>query len=242
MSPKKTAKLYFSAWDIISCPRGVYYKKKKIPLPFLHPEVVKIRENYVRVAEAGKLIQQRLRSKWMADRVLLAAENKIPNDWNLWCKFDALCRINGQLILYEIKGVGEEFFDRIRQTGKPREDNRIQIMIYHHFLQSKYPSLKPVLLYVNRKNPDETLEIPVEYSEDEIESLHEKVLMLKEGIEKEIPPEPIENIVFDSYEKRYMVNPVAITCDYHGICSSDDYWFPRAEEEAERLNEDKSGE
>lgn len=244
MTPNTIRKLTFSAWDIISCHRGVYYKKKRVPLPLIHPEVAKIRENYARVAEVGKQIQQRLRRKWMAEHVLLAAENKIPNDWDLWCKFDALCKINGQLILYEIKGVGEDFFERVRQTGVPRKDNRIQLIIYHHLLRSKYPDLKPILLYVNRKDPDQILEIPVEYSEDEVESLHQTVLMLKEGIEKETPPEPVNNITLESYEERYMVNPVAITCDYHGICSGDDYWYPKAVEEIERLNwsKIKSGE
>lgn len=241
MTPKTIGKLYFSAGDIISCPRGVYYKKRKFPLPFLHPEVVKIKENFARVAEAGKQIQQRLRRKWMSDHVLLAAENKIPNDWGLWCRFDALCRINGQLILYEIKGVSEDFFERIKKTGEPRKDNRIQLILYHYFLSSKYPNLKPILIYVNRKDPDQILEIPVEYSEQELESIHQTVLRLKEGIEKEIPPEPVENIIFDTYEKIYVVNPVAITCDYHGICSDDDYWYPKAYEKAKRLNNIKSG-
>lgn len=239
MVNKITRKLYFSAWDIISCLRGVYYKKKKIPLPLIHPEIVKIRENYARVAEAGRLIQQKLRRKWMADHVLLAAENKIPNDWDLWCKFDALCKVNGKLILYEIKGVGEDFFERVRKTGEPRKDNRIQLIIYHHFLRQKYPDLKPVLLYVNRKNPDQTLEIAIEYSDDEVEEIHQTVLMLKEGIEKEMPPEPTGNIIIDPYEKRYLVNPVAITCEYHGLCTGDDYWYPKAIEEIERLNEGK---
>lgn len=53
-------------------------------------------------------------------------------------------------------------------TGEPRRDNRIQLIIYHHFLSSKYPDLKPILLYVNRKEPDQIIEIPVEYSDDEV--------------------------------------------------------------------------
>lgn len=236
MTVKTTMKLSFSAWDIISCPRGVYYKKKKFPLPFFHPEVVKIKENYARAAEAGMTIQRRLRKKWLDENLLISAESRIPNDWGLLCRFDALCKINNQLILYEIKGVGEEFFERIRQTGEPRKDNRIQIIIYHHFLRSKYPDLKPILLYVNRKDPDQIIEIPVEYSEDDVESIHQKVLLLKEGIDKDIPPEPVENIILDTFENRYMVNPVAITCDYHGICSGDDYWYPHAAEESEKLN------
>ncbi len=236
MTLKTKGRLYFSAWDILSCPLGVYYKKKKFPLPLVHPEIARIRENYARVAEAGRLIQQKLRRKWMADHVLLAAENKIPNDWDLWCKFDALCKINGKLILYEIKGVGEDFFERIKRTGEPRKDNRIQLIIYHNFLRQKYPELKSILLYVNRKDPEQTLEIPLEYSNDEVEEIHHKVLALKDSIEKEIPPEPAGNITFDPYENRYMVNPVAITCEYHGLCNGDDYWYPKAEEKVDRLN------
>jgi hypothetical protein len=63
--------------------------------------------------------------------------------------------------------------------------------------------------------------------------------MLKEGIEKEIPPEPTVNIIIDPYENRYLVNPVAITCEYHGLCTEDDYWYPKAAEEIERLNDEK---
>lgn len=73
-------------------------------------EVMKIRENYTRVAEMGKVIQQKLRKKWLEEKVLIAAENKIVNDWDLWCKFDALCKINDEHILYEIKGVSYDFF------------------------------------------------------------------------------------------------------------------------------------
>lgn len=242
MTPRTIKKLHFSAWDIISCPRGVYYKKKRLPLPLLHPEIVKIRENYARVAEAGRLIQQGLRRKWIAERVLLAAENKIHNDWDLWCKFDALCKINGQLVLYEIKGVGEDFFKRIRQTGEPRKDNRVQLIIYHHFLRQKYPELKPILLYVNRKDPEQILEIPIQYSEDDLEEIHKTVLMLKESVEKDTPPEPIENIILDPFKNRYMVNPVAITCEYHSLCNDDDYWYPKASEKIERLNEEINNE
>lgn len=236
MGSKTSEKFYLSAWDVISCARGVYYKKKKFPLPFLHPEIVKIKENYARAAEAGMTIQKKLRKKWLDEHILLSAENRIPNDWGILCKFDALCDINGRLVLYEIKGVSGDFFERIRRTGEPRKDNRIQIILYHHFMSSKYPDLKPVLLYVNRKDPAQTIEVPVQYSEEELESVHDTVLRLRDGIEKEIPPEPAGNIIFDTFEKRYMVNPVAITCDYHGICSNDDYWYPNAEEEVERLN------
>jgi hypothetical protein len=63
--------------------------------------------------------------------------------------------------------------------------------------------------------------------------------MLKEGIEKEIPPKPTGNIIIDPYENRHLVNPIAITCEYHVLCTGDDYWYPKAMEEIERLNEGK---
>lgn len=129
------------------------------------------------------------------------------------------------------------FFERIKQTKQPRPDNRIQAIIYHYFLKQKYPNLKLTLFYVNRKNQNETLEIPIEYTDEEIEQIYKKVCNLKESILENRPLKPIENIIFDQFEKRYIINPTAIICDYHAMCCGDDYWYPKTAEQIEKLNQ-----
>jgi len=203
-----------SAWDIVGCPSGVYHKKIGTTKPFLHPELVKIKENFTRAAEMGKSIQREIRLKWARAKILIAEEKKIENDWNLWLKFDAICRAKGRIVLLEIKSVSESFFQRIRETKKPRGDNRIQSILYHNFLKNKYKNLEVAVFYVNRKNQLETITIPINYSETEIQELYKKVCDLNRCIDSKKQPEPVKNIIYDDFTKEYIVNPSALMCDY----------------------------
>lgn len=235
-------KLYISAGDLTSCPSGVYHKKKKTPLPLVHPKIAEIWQLFGRLQEKGQKIQKTITEEWQKKGILISPERFIPwNDFGITGKYDAIVKINGEFILYEIKGGSKMLFDNDLEKPEPYEGHRFQVIIYHHFLKEKFPGLKARILYVERSS-GERLEISVEYEEQELFALTEKARKLKEAIEKERPPEPAETVVWNKFRQRHDVSMAAITCKHHALCLEDDHWYEKALEEVNKKNSQKGGE
>lgn len=90
---KSAKRLTISTGDLASCPRGVYYKKKKTPEPLVHPKIAQTWQLFGMLAEKGKLIQQRITEEWQSQGVLLSPERFIP--WNDFVtgKYDAIVKL-----------------------------------------------------------------------------------------------------------------------------------------------------
>jgi len=226
---KINKKLTISAGDLNSCPRGVYYKKKKTPEPLVHPKIAEIWQLFGRLQEMGQVVQKSITQEWIADGSLLSPERFIP--WNdyLTGKYDAIVKVDGKPVLYEIKRAGKA----IRESKTPMyyDEHRLQLIIYHYFLKRNFPGLTPKLLYADSKGF--RLEFPVNYEEREVLALLEKAKKLKEDIENEILPDHLETISINKFTGNHEVSISAITCKYHGLCLEDDHWYSKALEEIE---------
>lgn len=230
---KTSKKLTISTGDLNSCPRGVYYKKKKTPEPLIHPKIAEIWQLFGRLQEMGQMVQKSITQEWISDGTLLSPERFIP--WNDYItgKYDAIVKISGKPILYEIKRAGKA----IRESKTPAyyDEHRLQLILYHYFLKRNFPGLIPKLLYADSKGY--RLEIPVDYEEKEVLCLLEKAKKLKEAIENDTLPDSLETISVNKFNGNNEVVMSAITCRYHGLCLEDDHWYPKALEEIEKLME-----
>lgn len=230
---KTVKKLTISAGDLTSCPRGVYYKKKKIPEPLVHPKIAEIWQLFGMLAEKGKQIQQKVIQEWQSQGLLISPERFIP--WNdvVSGRYDAVVRVGGEMILYEIKGGGKAVFDNKLEKPEAYDEHRLQVILYHYFLKRNFPGLKPRVLYIERSG-EKRLEIPVEYGEQEITDLIQKATALKESIEKEVLPDPVKTISWNKFKGERDVSMAAITCRYHSLCLQDEYWYSKAMEEVSK--------
>lgn len=223
----KVKKLTISAGDLTSCPRGVYYKKKKVPEPLVHPKIVEIRELFGRLQEQGQRIQKMVIEEWQSQCVLLSPERFIP--WNdyLTGKYDAIVRVDGRPVLYEIKGGGKTIFNNNLKKPESYDEHRLQVIIYHYFLKRNFPGLQTRILYVERSG-SRRLEIPIEYEESEIVLLLEKAVQLKTSVENSILPEPVKTIAWNKFNQKYDISLAALTCKHHALCLGDDHWYEKA--------------
>ena len=228
-------RLTISAGDITSCPRGVYYKKKKTPEPLVHPKIAETWQLFGMLAEKGKIIQQRITEEWRSKNILISPERFIP--WNDFVsgKYDAIVRIDGELVLYEVKGGGKAVFNNKLEKPEPYDEHRFQVILYHYFLKRNFPGLKPRILYIERSG-ERRLELPIEYEEQEALDLLEKAKVLKELIETDVLPEPKKTISWNKFLQKHDISMAAITCRYHGLCLNDDHWYPKALQEVAKKN------
>ena len=224
----KQKKLTISAGDLNSCPRGVYYKKKNTPEPLVHPKIAEIWQLFGRLQEMGQAVQKTITQEWQSKGVLLSPERFIP--WNDFVtgKYDAIVKVDGKPVLYEIKRAGKA----IRESKTPvfYDEHRFQLIIYHYFLKKNFPGLIPRILYGDLKSGFR-LEIPVDYTEDEVLALLDKAKKLKENIENDILPDCLEKFSMNKLTGKYDISMSAITCKYHGLCLEDEQWYTKALEE-----------
>lgn len=217
-------KLTISASDLNACPRGVYYKKKKTPEPLVHPKIAEIWQLFGRLQEMGQVVQKSVTQEWISNGSLLSPERFIP--WNDYVtgKYDAIVKVDGKPVLYEIKRAAKA----IRESKKPifYDGHRSQLIIYHYFLKRNFPGLISKLLYADSKGF--RIEIPVNYEEKEVLGLLEKAKRLKESIENDILPDCLEIISTNKFTGEKEVSMSAITCKYHGLCLGDDHWYTKA--------------
>lgn len=230
----QATKIRISAGDLTSCPRGVYYKKKKTELPLVHPKIAEIWQLFGRLSEQGQKIQKMMVEEWSKNGVLISPERFIPwNDFDITGKYDAIIKKDGEFVLYEVKGGGKMIFDNDLDKPEPFDEHRLQVIIYHYFLRKNFPGLKTKILYVSRSNGDR-LELPIEYDDEEIQAFLNKARLLKESIENDMIPDPIETISWNKFKKSKDISMAAITCKYHSLCLEDDHWYPKALEEVKK--------
>lgn len=224
-------KLTISTGDLNSCPRGVYYKKKGAPEPLVHPKIAEIWQLFGRLQEMGQVVQKNVTQEWISDGSLLSPERFIP--WNDYVtgRYDAIVKVNGKPVLYEIKRAGKAIRDS--KTPVFYDGHRSQLIIYHYFLRRNFPGLIPKLLYADSKGF--RIEIPVDYEEKEVLSLLEKAKKLKESIENNILPDCLEIISTNKFTGKKEISMSAITCKYHGLCLGDDHWYSKALEELQKF-------
>lgn len=221
----KIKKLTISAGDLNSCPRGVYYRKKNTPEPLVHPKIAEIWQLFGRLQEMGQRVQKQIVQEWVSDGLLLSPERFIP--WNdiVTGKYDAIVKIDGKPVLYEIKRAGKA----IKESKTPQyyDEHRLQLIIYHYFLKRNFPGLLPRLLY---SDPSKgfRLEIPIDYEDKEVISLLEIAKKLKESIENDVLPNCKDTISINKFTGKKDVAMSAITCKYHGLCLEDDHWYTKA--------------
>jgi len=229
-------KFYISANDLTSCPSGVFYKKKKTPLPLVHPRIAEIWQVFGRLQEKGQKIQKMVMEEWQRGNVLVSPERFIPwNDFGITGKYDAIVRINGEFILYEIKGAGKQIFDNELDKPEPFDAHRSQVIIYHYFLRKNFPGIKAKILYVERSG-DRRLEITIEYEDKEFLKNLEIVKSFQEALDKDIPQQPKPTIAWNKFQNRYDLSMAAITCKYHALCLKDDKWYEKAVLEVREKN------
>ena len=228
----KVKKLTISAGDLNSCPRGVYYRKKNTPEPLVHPKIAEIWQLFGRLQEMGQAAQKQITQEWIADGSLLSPERFIP--WNDYVtgKYDAIVKVDGSPVLYEIKRASKA----VRESKSPvyYDEHRMQVIIYHYFLKRNFPGLTARLLYFD-KSSGKRIEIPIDYEEKEVLNLLDKAKKLKESIEQNILPDCKDTISISKFTGNHEIAMSAITCKYHGLCLEDDHWYPKALEEIEKI-------
>lgn len=225
-------KLTISAGDLNSCPRGVYYKKKNTPEPLVHPKIAETWQLFGRLQEMGQVVQKTITQEWITKRSLLSPERFVP--WNDYVtgKYDAIVKVDGKPVLYEIKRAGKA----IRESKKPvfYDEHRSQLIIYHYFLKKNFPGLVPKILYADLKSGFR-IEIPVDYTEQEVLDLLNKAKRLKEDIENNILPDCLEVFSINKFTGKKEISMSAITCKYHALCFENDHWYPKALEDLEKI-------
>lgn len=234
MAELKIKKLTISAGDLTSCPRGVYYKKKNTPEPLVHPKIAEIWQLFGRLQEIGQRVQKQITQEWTSDGSLLSPERFIP--WNDFVtgKYDAIRKIDGKPVLYEIKRAGRA----IKESKSPQyyDEHRLQLIIYHYFLKRNFPNLTPRILYADPPKGFR-LEIPIDYEDKEVLALLDKAKKLKESIENNLLPDCSETISINKFTGKHDIVMSAITCKYHGLCLEDDHWYPKALEKVKEMIE-----
>jgi len=229
-------KFYVTAGDLTSCPRGVFYKKKKTPLPLVHPKIAEIWQLFGRLQEQGQKIQKALTLEWQERQVLVSPERFIPwNEYGITGKYDAIVKEEDRFVLYEVKGAGKAIFDNSLETPQPYDEHRKQVIIYHYFLKERFPKLTAKILYVERGG-ERRLEIPIDYSEEEFSQLAKSAKDLIEAIVNDQPPKPAETIVWNKFLNKYDINMAAITCRWHALCLGNDHWYEEALQQLEKLS------
>ena len=174
------------------------------------------------------------RQEWISDGSLLSPERFIP--WNDFVtgKFDAIRKVDGKPVLYEIKRAGKAIKES--KAGQYYNEHRFQLIIYHHFLKRNFPGLIPKILYADPSKGFKR-EILVDYEEKEVLDLLEKAKKLKDSIENNLLPDCKETISINKFTGKKDITMSAITCKYHGLCLEDDHWYPKALEEIKKFTE-----
>lgn len=217
-----------SATDVTNCLRGVYYKKQKKEAPPLHPELLKQFDLFRTFGETGQAIQNRLTAFWKKKGSLVSGGDFIPSDQlGFTGRYDTICKIGNKLVLYEIKGAGKSFFDEVRESKKPRDYHKTQLMIYHKALLDQYPDIEPRLLYVSRSIFREGklmgVEIPIAYTDEEFQTAMERANLVRAAMAGgELPPAVGST---EEYDGKQVVSMNAMMCRHHALCLNNDHWY-----------------
>lgn len=229
-----------SATAVTGCLRGVVFAKQGAVAPPLHPEIRERLDLFRTFAEVGQRIQSAVRSFWESKSVLEQEEDWIPrNETGFTGKFDALCRIKGRPVLYEIKGSSKSFFTWVSAHRQPRPEHRMQVMVYHRLLASSIPGLDARLLYVSRNafTRDRTLrgvEVPIAYTEDDYQQVVAQAAAVRDALQGGAMPMPAPAIDMAWPDERRDVSLKAMMCRHHALCLDNENWYTDAQTELGR--------
>lgn len=217
-----------SATDITNCLRGIVYKKQKKEAPPLHPELMAQFNLFRTFGETGQAIQNRLTAFWKKKGSLVSSGDFIPSEeYGFTGRYDTICKIGNKLVLYEIKGAGKSFFEKVRESKEPRDYHKVQLMIYHRSLLQQYPDIEPRLLYVSRSifrgGKLMGVEIPVHYTDDEFQNAMSNAELVRKALVGEELPPAVPAI--EMYEGKNMVSMNAMMCRHHALCLDNDHWY-----------------
>lgn len=224
-----------SATDITNCLRGIVFKRQNKVAPPLHPDIMKTLDLFRTFGDTGQAIQRTITNFWRKKGVLVSAGDPIASTDGFSGRFDALCQIHGKLVLYEVKGVSQTFFDWVKEHRVARPYNKIQLMIYHKALRDEYPELEPRLLYVSRnqytKGTLTSVEIPISYSDDEFQRVCANAEHVQSALTGGELPAAAPAIETDPQTGERVISMNAITCRHHALCLENGHWYEDAKKE-----------
>jgi hypothetical protein len=227
-----------SATDITKCLRGVVYKKQGKERPKLHPEIKELLEMFRKLGKIGYQIQDKVVEFWRNKGSLIEADGWVPvEQYGFTGRFDAICKIQGKTVLYEIKGVSHSYYEWVAESKQARDYNKIQTMIYHQSMLGKYPDLEPRILYFSRKlfkqGQLKPIEIKIDYSEDDFRKIQKNSKQIHLAISGGEMPPHLPDIEIDQITGKKIVSFGAMTCEYHALCTGDGNWYEHAKEKVE---------
>lgn len=232
MTSHQTHSFPLSPGDLTSCWRGVYYKRKKVETPSLHPDIKETLEFFRSLGQLGSAFQKYLTADWRKRGVLLASESWLPdNPWNIKGKFDAICRVDDVPSVVEIKGAGDTYYNWYQKQQAPLPSHKTQVLVYYLIMREEYDGLVPRVLYVNRKTR-KSFAIDVQYTEDELTTLIDRIETLHHYLENDELPPPAPNIESHLVTGQRGVSMAALTCHYHTLCTNNPHWYEDALYEA----------
>lgn len=226
-----------SVGSLTSCLRGVVYKKQEVPKPPLHPEIEKTLDFFRTLAELGMKIQKELYGFWEKKGSLIKKEDWIPRTPpGFTGKFDAVCRIGGRTVLYEIKGAGNSFFEWVSKYKQPRPEHAFQVLTYYHLLKDEFPDLEPRILYVSRNayKYDKTLkgvEVLVEIDNNHLAEASRRSELVRSALNGGDLPKPTPAISKSFPSDQLDIDMNALVCRYHALCLEDNDWYAKAKKE-----------
>lgn len=228
---------FISATAVTNCLRGVVFQKQQKTPTQLHPEIKELLDLFRTFADVGQRIQTQLRTFWQQKGVLVKAEEWIPrNEVGFTGKFDAICRINGRTVVYEIKGASKSFFTWVSEHKAPRPEHKMQVMIYHRLLSRELPDLDVRLLYVSRntftrEGKLKGIEVPIEYSDEEFQTAVDRAAAVRTALDGGPLPDAAPAVDIAWPETKRDVSMKALTCRHHGLCLDDADWYMTAKKE-----------
>lgn len=221
-------KQYITPYDITACWRGVFYERKNVPKPILHPDITRMLDHFRTLADTGRKVHAYVTRIWRERGTLISSEHALPkNAWGIRGKFDAICRENDTQVLVEIKSASAGLYEWYKETGNALPSHRIQLLTYYLVMREHFPDLLLKILYVNRATR-RACTLPIIPTEKELCVLIEKIETLQRMcVSDELPP-CVPAIEPDLINGTPTISMTAMTCRYHSLCLQNDAWYEDA--------------
>ncbi len=191
---KHTAQIHFYITDAGRCPRSVFFKFKNAPRKPMDARIL-------RVFERGDKMHDNIFNILYRLRIGVTTEVKIPETEIVSGRADAICCIDGENYVVDIKSMNSMIF---RKLEEPKMENVFQIQLYMHYFKIK----KGVLMYID-KDLQEIKEFFLDYDEELVGQLLGAFEHLKVKIEKDLVPAVLPDFP-SNWQCRY--------CVFKGIC------------------------
>lgn len=223
-SNKERDNTYFHPSTIGFCSRKIAYIMHEFPAPDLDPRVIRIFEN-------GHSMHERFENWFDSMGIQIAAEVELSPDspdqaiaercreLDIRGKTDSLIEIGGEYYLVELKSANDRMFKNFLQEPKEQHVEQLQLYMYLSGVHQGF------LLYEN-KNDQSLKEFLIEYDEEMVNRLREKILNVNEHVNNNTLPE--REFTRSHWQCKY--------CDFSGIC-----WYPDSENVEELFRQASGG-